>query len=925
MNRSLRKSAQPIAAKPLETGSGVKENTLRPFFLTAGATALLTLLLTLLIYALNGIYPFGTGSVVCDDMTQQTITNYTYFWDVLHSGGAKSLIFNWETAAGAQCLTTGFYIIKPWDILFTLLAGREGIVNGISFYLLARLVVCSVVMQWFIHRNFKVEPIWQPVLSLAYTFSAFIVLYYTNMGWIDAAILLPLIVSAFLRMMNTGKWLPYLLLVSYFTIMSIYLAFMLYLFLLLIGFLYIMILHPRKTRGAGLVRFGVTSVLALAISAVINLPSIHYLFRSERYSLKSEETMLDTFLKVLRTNTTYSTMKLSLVLLVTGIIGAFLLIMFFNIKRSRRYCLFFGVALFVLLVPVFYENVNLLWHLGSYVSFPLRYFYMFIFIGVCMGAYVLSDLKDEIHRVRFPANLILIAGGVILAAWSLYLLATRVFNTEKTVSGIKYNKLINADSEGIMLVSFLLLAACYLLFLYVGKTKFWRCVGAILCTAVLLAEGGMLANLSFGVGSAREGRLGMYSLEYIDEALAIKKDLPLENDNLSRIKDADTRLNSNYPMLLDYPAMSNFTHIVSSDMTSTMEGLGYSQIYTRVLDNVGTPLTDALLNIKYALSNRTLSETEYTDLQPVGDMELYENRYTLPAGLIVDDAFMQIDVVQNADCFKTNDQLYRVLSGQDRDIFETQPFALDENGEFSGEFHVTGTKHAYLIVYIENTAQNRGSFSVMADGKRVDLSYFGDGINYYYPNNFHNTLIDLGVRTDEDVPIDVGAIKDVPSGIKGVFAAFDASLLDQLCEKNKDNHAQITTTARTLTATYTAQDDAHYVFLPVAYDDGWTCTVNGEKAEVLPALSSFMAVKLQKGENTVKLTYLPWGMKKGAAVTVASLFLAAALYVISRKKAIPMEADGVVFRVVEIGYIGLCALAYGILYLVPIIYHIFGL
>ena len=111
----------------------------RAFNMVTVIAAVSTVAVVLVIYAVNGIYPFGAGSVVCDDMVQQTISNYTYFWDYLHSGGDKSLLFNWQTAAGAQVLTTGFYILKPWEIVFTLLCSRDAIVNGIPFLIIFKI------------------------------------------------------------------------------------------------------------------------------------------------------------------------------------------------------------------------------------------------------------------------------------------------------------------------------------------------------------------------------------------------------------------------------------------------------------------------------------------------------------------------------------------------------------------------------------------------------------------------------------------------------------------------------------------------------------------------------------------------------------------------------------------------------------------
>ena len=138
-------------------------------FLPYAFAGLVTVAVLLVIYAINGIYPFGSGSVVCDDMVQQTISNYTYFWDYLHSGGDKSLLFNWQTAAGTQVLTTGFYILKPWEIVFTLLCPRDNIVSGIPFLIMFKMSMAAFSMVFFLRKEFKIEPYWQSFLAEAYS------------------------------------------------------------------------------------------------------------------------------------------------------------------------------------------------------------------------------------------------------------------------------------------------------------------------------------------------------------------------------------------------------------------------------------------------------------------------------------------------------------------------------------------------------------------------------------------------------------------------------------------------------------------------------------------------------------------------------------------------------------------------------------
>lgn len=883
-------------------------------------TGFISIALMLIIYAVNGIYPFGSGSIVCDDMVQQTISNYTYFWDYLHSGFSKSLMFNWETAAGAQVLTTGFYILKPWEIIFTFLCPRDGIVNGIPFLVIFKMTMAGLSMNYFLRKEFRVEPYWQVLLSIAYSFSAFILIYYTNMGWIDAAFMFPFLILALLHMFRTGKWAPYFLMLTYTLLLSIYIAYMVFMFLLFVGFLYLAFIQPKDTRKMTIIRFGVTSVLALVASAVINVPTVFYMFRSTRYAIKSEETILDTILKIFRTTTTYSTTKLTIVLLVTSLFLAFLVVMFVNCRKYKKQCLFFGLSALLLVLPVFFENINLIWHLGSYVGFPLRYMYMLIFMLVCTAAFVLQTAKDVLFSIKGKPIFALIIPAVACAAGGIYILFTKVYKEVYSVTGLKYNKLVQEDCEMWMFFAFILLAMFYILAMFIGVKK----LSYVMMAAVLVTEIGLLANVSLGTNSDTSERTSMYSLEFVDDALEMADDLQLENDNLTRIKDADVRLNSNFPMFFEYPSLSNFTHLVSSDMTSTMEALGYSQIYTRVIDSVGTLLSDALLNMKYTFSERDLDGYEYTYLHDIGDSHLYKNNMTLPVGLLVNQDFMDIDIVENNNVFLSNNELYTALTGDESDLCTTDRFLLDCSDDFYQTVHVEGTKHVYLHVNIDNNSTNRGAISILINGKKANLTYFGSNINYNYPNNFHNELIDLGVHTDEDIEIAILSLKNVGKNINVTVGYFDYTKLESLCEINKDNHAEVTTGPKSLKATVTADNGETYMFLPVTYDEGWSCKVNGEKAEIAIAMSSFMAIKLNQGENVIEMNYLPYGMKLGAVISVITVLIAVAIYLIEKKRPFANDASNKFLKAFEkLYYLGMFA-AIAIAYVIPVVITIYS-
>ena len=72
------------------------------------------------------------------------------------------------------------------------------------------------------------------------------------------------------------------------------------------------------------------------------------------------------------------------------------------------------------------------------------------------------------------------------------------------------------------------------------------------------------------------------------------------------------------------------------------------------------------------------------------------------------------------------------------------------------------------------------------------------------------------------------------------------------------------------------------VFFSVPYSDGWTAEVNGEKADVERVSYGFMAVKADKGVNTIVFRYKTPGLNTGLVITTAGILILAAYLIICR-------------------------------------------
>ena len=67
--------------------------------------ALICAVLMLVVYALKGVWPFGTGHVTYDDMAQGTLPVYYHLYDWLH--GEKAMAFDWYTGLGTNIANSG--------------------------------------------------------------------------------------------------------------------------------------------------------------------------------------------------------------------------------------------------------------------------------------------------------------------------------------------------------------------------------------------------------------------------------------------------------------------------------------------------------------------------------------------------------------------------------------------------------------------------------------------------------------------------------------------------------------------------------------------------------------------------------------------------------------------------------------------------
>lgn len=387
------------------------------YFMVAAAVSVLFLLLC----ACKQIYPFGEGTIDTIDFGSQWVPAYYHVWDFLHGEG--SLLFDWNAAGGMDFSGSAsqFVLLSPFNLLF-LFVGRSQIQQFMTFFILIKLAAMGLSMCFFLEkrsRGLREEIPWIVAGSTAYALSGYTFQYY-GMGWVDVAVILPILIHCFEGMAKKEQeWKPgryaigYLLCLTLVFVISIPQAYMICIFLILYAGGYFFIKREDGTcRKGGMLKFGLVSLLSLGLSAVIFLPAALSILRSYRMS-GAEYGGENGYFWLLGQSGMDARIKWIMLL---GVLIPFLYLVV--TVRKKRSCLWQSYLVAVMVIPVAVEAVNLVWHKGTYMCFPMRHGYMMIFAILAM-AYERYQERLAGGKVKIEGKKKGILTGAVIAVWGV--------------------------------------------------------------------------------------------------------------------------------------------------------------------------------------------------------------------------------------------------------------------------------------------------------------------------------------------------------------------------------------------------------------------------------------------------------------------------------------------------------------------------
>ena len=149
-----------------------------------------------------------------------------------------------------------------------------------------------------------------------------------------------------------------------------------------------------------------------------------------------------------------------------------------------------------------------------------------------------------------------------------------------------------------------------------------------------------------------------------------------------------------------------------------------------------------------------------------------------------------------------------------------------------------------------------------------------DYCNSYSENNRSQIMLKAILLTDKQIEKYGDILQNIEfNDSNKPYFDYEYETYTQDCEKLKSTSAYSFEIDNNGFTAKVKRDKENLVFFSVPYEDGWSATVNGKKAEIEKVNVGFMAVKVPAGDSEIRFNYQTPGLKTGLIITGTSALI----------------------------------------------------
>lgn len=425
------------------------------------ATGAVTLVAFCAVFILDGFFPFGNGSTIALDLHSQYTPLLYRFYDIVT--GSKGVAVDFHIAGGMNIFAdSATELLNPVNYLL-LLFGRENIYLAVNIMLMVYGLLASMSAFGVLDYLFPSKKYLNMVLSVSYALSFFAAYQFEIIRWMFPMALFPLIFLSLLWLLHKKKPVLFIILIAYQLMLSLQLGIQTLGFSLVISIFYLY-KEKKNNQSTGYKSFIliISVILAVLISAIVLIPEIINLMSSSR-------SLENSVITNIVTSHGFDDILERILEVISPVVLGLFVVLFIRLKGKRkdvyRENRFMFYPLFLLLITVLFEPSNLIWHLGSYKCFPVRFGYMVLFYSIYLLRFLFEKVPSENEKTEIKKIKI---GKLVLSLLAVVL--------SITVLGFAYvNRLDFSQAFATLAISYLCI-----------KETMWFCGMMILLSAAVV-------------------------------------------------------------------------------------------------------------------------------------------------------------------------------------------------------------------------------------------------------------------------------------------------------------------------------------------------------------------------------------------------------------------------------------------------------
>ena len=849
------------------------------------AAFLLPIFLLCAVFLSFRVHPLGDTSLLTCDLFHQYAPILAEIRSKILSG--ESLFYTWNMGLGTNFWPLLTYNgASPLNIIL-LFFPQAYISDGFSLMILLRTGLSGLFFSLLFYKKDGREGALTLAISTVYALCGYVLAYFWALMWMDAVVLLPLVILGLWKIFTGEKPRLYVISLFFVILSNFYFGFFVCVFLVLFAPVLYMEARQKNSRTLLPVKAGVHfagfSFLAAGMTSVLLIPTVLSLgstsAASETLVLTPDLSFtffdfLSRFLlhsdPVIREGLPNMYCSVAILLLIA------LYALCRTIPLSQR-AASLGLAFFLYLSmasPV----LNFYWHGMHYTNqLPYRQAFLLSFLLLYMAGQVLLNLDGLSRKKVFYVGAAVICYLVILDQsgevqknyWLIYGSAVFLIIYITILSGFF------ASDKGRKLA--------HKVFLY-----------AVILEIFLAAE--------FSFASIQETEHFTYAASYGQYSDSISKEIAAaDNGRFSRVVLTPS-LTQNDGALYHVKTVPIFASTTSKNFVRFMGGLGFANNKEFELTSEGiTEVSARLLGIRYMVN--------FTGAQSVSENAL--NTISLPSANSVFAAAdtAKSDVLYSGYETIVNDNVlsvgFYVPSG---DALSALDSSLSPFGQTNALFERMGAAAPYEKGGIKMVSSNNmqqspvaDSYTIVADGLTSSISFEPDVLSAD-----SDVLVYLGTEQEPKVRISrisssTGAssvtVQDASAGqiincgkgssngeetmtVQLVFTDAAAQTFPIYCYSiNSDVLDSDTQTLASEPMTVTSYDASHMtgtvdfsrdgaLFTSIPYDTGWSVKVDGTSVGTQAAYGALLSVSISKGFHEIAFSYQPPGFIPGLLISL---------------------------------------------------------